>query len=113
ALPSPNLTVSSAGPPSRSSSNARVIFYAIPASLAAIGYLTVQDQLPGHGYEVGGPVGCEVGGPVGWEVGCEAGGPAGWEVGCEAGGPVGWEAGGPAGWELWEDDGPGCGTAAQ
>jgi hypothetical protein len=50
-----------------------------------------------YGYEVGGPVGWDVGGPVGWDVG----------------GPVGCEVGGPVGWELWEDDGPGCGTAAQ
>src|SRR5207344_1537610 len=36
---SPNRTVSSAGPPSRSSSGTTVIFVAIPASLTAMGYL--------------------------------------------------------------------------
>src|SRR5215470_8371409 len=57
-----------------------------------------------------GAYGCEVGLPVACGVGWEVGGPVGWE----AGGPFGWwEAFGPAGWELWEDDAPGCGTAAQ
>jgi hypothetical protein len=37
--PTANRTVSSAGPPSRSSSSAMVIFVAIPASLIALGYL--------------------------------------------------------------------------
>jgi len=56
-----------------------------------------------------GAYGCEVGLPVACGVGWERGGPVGWEVG----GPVGWEVGGPVGWERWEDDAPGCGTAAQ
>src|SRR5215468_3046480 len=43
--PTANRTVSSAGPPSRSSSSATVIFFAIPVSLIALGYLHVQDQL--------------------------------------------------------------------
>ena len=52
---------------------------------------------------------CELGLPVAWGVGWDVGGPLRWE----AGGPVGWEAGGPVGWAVWEDDAPGCGTAAQ
>ena len=53
----------------------------------------------GYGWEDGWPLACG----VGWEAGARG----------EAGGPVRWEAGGPVGWELWEEAGPGCGTAAQ
>jgi hypothetical protein len=46
APPTPNRTVSFAGPPSRSSSRATVIFVAIPTSMTAMGYLHRTDQLP-------------------------------------------------------------------
>src|SRR6266496_1258517 len=82
--PIANRTVSSAGPPSRSSSSATAIFVAIPGLLTATGYLRRTDRVPRQPHpprprrarrwrsaRTTGPRGADRrgGGPVGWPPG--------------------------------------------